>query len=106
MGSAVGVGSSSGGDSELFLNVVPRATDRLDLFSVLVRYLHSVFFLEGHDQFDQVEGIRVQVVDERGVGCDLLGIHAELLGADAFELLVAVPLHPTPLLASASAVKF
>src|SRR4029077_15029257 len=106
MGSSVGVGSSSGGDSELFLNVVPRGTDGLDLFSVLVRYLHSVFFLERHDQFDQVEGIRVEVVDDRGVGCDLLGIHAELFGDDALELLVTVPVHPTPLLASASAVKF
>src|ERR1700730_13408237 len=106
MGSSVGVGSSSGGDSELFLNVVPRGTDGLDLFSVLVRYLHSVFFLERHDQFDQVEGIRVQVVDEIGVGCDLRGIHAELLPDVAFQLLVAVPVHPTPLLSSASAVKF
>src|ERR1700686_2803857 len=106
MGSSVGVGSSSGGDSELFLNVVPRGTDGLDLFSVLVRYLHSVFFLECHDQFDQVEGILVLAVDERGVGWDLRGIHPELLGDDAFELLVAVPVHPPPLLASASAVKF
>ena len=50
-------------------------------------------------QLDQGERIRVQVVDERGVGRDLLGLHSELFGDDALELLVTVRVHPTPLLA-------
>src|SRR5207302_5468655 len=89
----------SGGDAELLLDVVPRGSDGLNLFSVFVRYLHPVFFLERHDQLDQVEGIRIQVVDERGVGRDLLGLHSELFGDDALELLVTGGVHPTPLLA-------
>src|SRR6185436_217964 len=50
---------------------IDRLLDGGDLLGFLVRDLGLEFFLEGHDQFDRVERIGAQIVDERRFILDL-----------------------------------
>lgn len=73
------------GDVELFSKGVDQVADGLDLLHVLVLdfQLDAGFglgqFLDGHANLDDVKGIGVEVVDDRGGKCDLVGCLGELL---------------------------
>src|SRR5690349_3098105 len=58
-----------------------------DLFGVLVRNLDLEFFFESHHQFDRVERISAEVIDERSVIHDLLRLDAQLFGDNRLDLL-------------------
>ena len=64
--------------------------DGPDLLGILVGDLGPEFLLETHDQLDQIEGVGVEVVDERRLGLDLLLLDAKLLDDDLLEPLVGV----------------
>src|SRR5215218_5299694 len=77
----------------LALDVIDRILHGDDVLRFLVRDLDRVvgraeLLFHRHDQLDQVEGVRVEVVYERRRGHDLLLLDAELLDDDlayAFE---------------------
>ena len=46
------------------------------------------FFLETHDELDEVQGVRVQVIDERGLRLHIGFVDAELLDDDLLQALV------------------
>jgi hypothetical protein len=64
--------------------------DRSDLLGFFVRNLALEFFLEGHHQFDGVERIRAEVVDEGGFGLDVRLVDAELLSDELLDALFDV----------------
>src|SRR6266446_2097551 len=61
------------------LDVVDDILDGADLLGFLVGDLHVVFFFEGHDQLDDVERIRTQILDERGIRGHFILADAQLL---------------------------
>src|SRR5919199_3317919 len=69
-------------------DVVDSLTDGLDLLGVLVRDLHAELVFELHDQLDEVEGIGVEILLERGLFRDLALLDPELLDQDVLDLLV------------------
>src|SRR5690606_36606608 len=77
------------GDSglDVGLDVVDRLLHRSDLLGFFVRDLALELFFEGHHQFDGVEGIRTQVVDEGGAGADLVFLDAQLFDDDLLDAL-------------------
>jgi hypothetical protein len=72
----------------VLVDVVDGVLDGADLLCILVRDLRPELLFQAHDQFDKVEGIRVQVVDERRLGLDLILVGAELLDDDLLEPVV------------------
>src|SRR5438093_4101606 len=69
----------------VLLDEVDGVLDLLDLLGILVRDLHAELFLEAHDQLDQVEGVGVEVLDERGLGGDLLFVDAKLFDDELLQ---------------------
>src|SRR4029077_5821658 len=69
-------------------DVVDSLTHGLDLLRVLVRDLDPELVLELHDQFDEVEGVRFEVLLERCFLGDLVLVDAELLAQDFLHTLV------------------
>src|SRR6266516_6678575 len=49
----------------VFVDVVDSVLDGSDLLCILVRDLRPELLFQAHDQLDQVERVRVEVVDER-----------------------------------------
>src|SRR5580698_6094859 len=70
------------------VDVVDGLLNRRDLLGVLVRNLDFELLLESHDQFDRVQRVRAQIVDERGVIGDLFSLDAQLLRDDGLYLLL------------------
>jgi hypothetical protein len=68
-------------------DVVDGLSDGRDLLRVLVRDLDPELVLQLHDQLDEIEGIRVQVLLERGLLVDLGVVDAELLAQDFLDPL-------------------
>ena len=64
------------------LDVVDGLTDRLDLFRHVVGDVDVELFFEFHHQFDRIQGVGAQIVDERGFAGDLVFADAKLLGND------------------------
>src|SRR5438270_3068043 len=83
------------GDRNLSFHVVPGFADRTQLLSILIGDLHPVLLLEGHDQLDQVEGVRLQVFGEGGFRCYLLDVDTKLLRDDAAEFVETRLGHPS-----------
>src|ERR1019366_7478895 len=78
----------SGG--ETLVDELHRVADGLDMFRRIVRNLDVELFFKGHDEFDIVEAVGAQVVDERGLFSDLLRIGVQVLDhdlTDAFECI-------------------
>src|SRR2546428_10755107 len=86
------------GDGDLPFDVVPGLADGAKLLGVLVRDLHAVLLFEGHDQLDQIQGVRLQVIGEGGFRGHLLDIDAKLLCDDSAELVEIRFGHPSLLL--------
>jgi hypothetical protein len=47
-------------------NIVLGIAHGSDFLGVFLGYFDAEFFLEGHDQLDQIERVRVQILLERG----------------------------------------
>jgi len=68
-----------------FFDVFDHIADGLKFLGVLIGNFHRKFFLEGHDEFNSVKRVGSEVLDEGGCGCDLFGVHSELLDNDIFD---------------------
>src|SRR5437588_11620011 len=71
----------------VLLDVFDGVGDLLDLLGIFVRDLHAELLFEAHDQLDEVQRVRVEVLDERGLGSDLLLVDPELLDDELLETL-------------------
>src|SRR5882762_7956659 len=67
------------------LDVGNNIADSADLFRVLVRDLHVVFFFQGHHQFNNIQGVSPQIFNERCFWGDLFLADAELFTDDLFH---------------------
>ena len=72
------------------IDVVNGLLDRGDLLRLFVRDLTLELFFERHYQFDGIEGIRPEVVDERGFVLDFRLIDTELLRDNLLDALFDV----------------
>src|SRR5918994_4952333 len=72
----------------VLVDVVDGVLDGPDLLCVLVRDLRPELLFQAHDELDQVERVRIEVVDERRLGLDLILVGAELLDDDLLEPVV------------------
>src|SRR6202040_707229 len=79
--------------SHLLLDVVPRLGYCPDLLGVLVGDLHLVLLLERHDQLDEVQRVRVEILDERRLRRHLVRLGAELADDDRLEPVEAEICH-------------
>src|SRR5690349_4638909 len=70
------------------VDVFDGVADGPDALRILVGDLGPELLFEAHDQLDQVERVRVQVVDEGRLGLDLFLVDAELLDDDLLEAVV------------------
>jgi hypothetical protein len=68
-------------------DVGDRLLDGGDLLGIFVGNFDFEFLFESHDELNGVERIGAQIIDERRIVHDLLGLHAKLLGYDRFDLL-------------------
>ena len=68
--------------------LVPEVADCIldcdDLLGMLIRNFDILlvlaeFFFKRHDEFDHVQRICIEVIDEGGFGCNPLCLHAELI---------------------------
>ena len=84
-------GPQVGFSSCVLLDVVDGVLDGADLLRVLVRDVDLEGLFEREDQLDQTERICPEVVDERGLGLDVLLVDVELLLDDALDLGRDVP---------------
>jgi hypothetical protein len=71
----------------LVFDVGDGVADRGDLFGVLVGDFQFESFFEGHDEFDNVQGVGAEVVDERCLVIHLAFVHAQLFDDDLLDLL-------------------
>jgi 3-oxoacyl-(acyl-carrier-protein) synthase len=47
-----------------------------------ITHFDAEFFLERHDELDDVEAVRAEIIDEAGLLGDLLGVDAKMLDDD------------------------
>src|SRR6185503_8893383 len=69
------------------LDVLDGLLHASDLLGVLVGDLDAELLFEGHDEFDRVERVRAEVVDERGIRRHFVFIDSELLNNDFLDLV-------------------
>src|SRR5215831_14097844 len=82
----------------LSLEVVQRVAHGSELVRVLVGNIDAEFLFQRHDEFNNVQRVRSEVLDELGLGRQLLGVHLELLGDDLFHPVFAEGCHVIHLL--------
>jgi hypothetical protein len=83
-----------------FFEKANRIADRDDRLCRIVRYLDAELLLESHDEFDRIERIGSEILDEIGIVDDFVGINAEMLndnflhalGDIAHDRLILVPI--------------
>src|SRR5690606_27445447 len=68
-------------------DVVDGLLNSRDLFSVLVRNFGFELLLQSHHELHRIQGIGAQVVDERRIVSDLVGLDSQLLGNDSPNLV-------------------
>ena len=64
-----------------FLNVFDDVSNALKLFCFFLRNFGSKFFFQSHNQFYLVKGISSKVINETGLGSDLLFADIQLCDA-------------------------
>src|SRR3546814_8948692 len=67
-------------------DIVDRVLDGGDLFRRIVGDLDAEFLFERHHQFDDIEAVGTQIVDEARFLGHLLGFDAEMFDDDLFHL--------------------
>ena len=67
-------------------DIVDRVLDGGDLFRRIVRDFDAEFFFERHHQFDDVEAVGAQIVDEARFLGDLVGFDTQMLDDDFLNL--------------------
>ena len=72
------------------LDVIDGLLNRGDLFGFFIRDLDFEFFFEGHHQFNGIQRIGAQIVDERRIDLHLGFIDSELFGNDFLHTLFDV----------------
>ena len=73
--------------ADAFIQELHRVADGDNGFGLVVGDFDAELFLEGHHQFNGIERIGAEVVDEIGAVDDLVGFHAEMLNDDLFYAL-------------------
>ena len=66
----------------LAVDVVYSVLYGLDLFSSIIRDFDVEFFFKCHDQFNDIQGISAEVIDESGVDGDISLANAQLVNND------------------------
>jgi hypothetical protein len=77
-----------GFESSIVLDEVHSVPDRFDPFGFFIRDRYAEFLFHGHDQFDDVERIGVEIVDEIGIHANGVGVDTQLIDqnvADTFK---------------------
>lgn len=72
------------------LNIFNNLCNRLKFFSIFIGYFDFESFFKSHYEFDSVQRICAKVVNELGVGCNLVGFYAELFDDDVPHLFFDV----------------
>jgi hypothetical protein len=72
----------------VLVDVVGGVLHRADPLGVFVGDLGPELLFEAHDQFDEVERVGIQIIDERSFRLDFVLVNAELLDDDLLESLV------------------
>src|SRR5712691_11636420 len=72
----------------VLVDIVVRVAHALNFLSVLVRNLDSELFFETHYQFNRVQRVGAEIVDEAGVGRHLIFVHAKLVNDNLFYFLL------------------
>ena len=67
-----------------FFDVFDYIADRLKFFCVLIGNFNREVLLKGHDEFNRIERVGSEVLNEGGCWRDLFGVHSELLDNDIF----------------------
>src|SRR5687767_3968381 len=75
-------GGGSRGSGLVLIDIGDGVVDGSDLLGRVVGNLDAELFLEGHDQFDDVEAVRAEIVDEARFFGDLFGLDAKMLDDD------------------------
>jgi hypothetical protein len=78
--SATSSGTAAAGGFLVRRDVVDGLADGLDLLRVLVGDLDPELVLELHDQLHEIERVRIEILLEGSLFCDLALVDAELLG--------------------------
>src|SRR6185369_9375567 len=68
------------------VDVVDRLLHGGDLLGLFVRDLDLELLFQGHHQLDRIQRVSAEVIDEGRVARHLLGLDAQLLGNDGFDL--------------------
>src|ERR1700761_4993710 len=76
-------------------SVVDRLLHRGDLLGFFIRNFHAEFVFEGHHQFDGIERISAEIVDERGFVLDFRFGDAQLFRNDLLDALFDVVHYPS-----------
>src|SRR4051794_23232344 len=79
---SIASGSKRTRSALVLIDIFDRVADGRDLFRGIVRNLDAELFLEGHDQLDDVQAVRTEVIDEARVLGDLVGLDAEMFDDD------------------------
>src|SRR5689334_13840219 len=66
----------------VLVDIVDRVADRRNFLGGIVRDFDPELLLEGHDQLDDVEAVRAEIVDEAGVLGHLVRLDAEMFDDD------------------------
>jgi len=66
-------------------DVIDRLLHGSDLFRLFVRNFAFEFVFQRHDQFDRVQRVRAEILDERRFVLDIGFVDAELLGNDLLD---------------------
>src|SRR5436305_11420522 len=77
-------------DPKLFLlrlDVIDGVLDGFDFFSLIVRNIEVECFFKRHDELNDVERIRSQIINKRSAWVDLVLVHSQLLYDDLLYLV-------------------
>src|SRR6476469_8225200 len=72
----------------VLVDVVDGVLHGPDLLGILVGDLGPELLFEAHDELDEVQGVGIQIVDERRFGVDLALVDAELLNDHLLQPIV------------------
>jgi hypothetical protein len=70
----------------VLLDIPDRLAHRPHLLRLLVRNIEAELLLEGHHEFHGVEGVRPEILDERGLQRNLLCLDARLIPLKCMRL--------------------